>query len=41
MNLDTLPGTVFLAVAYAFATVALGGFLFWSLRELRGLERKQ
>jgi hypothetical protein len=28
-------------VAYAFAVALLGGYLFWSLRRLRELERKQ
>lgn len=36
-----LPSVVYLLLAYAFAVVVLGGYLFWSLRRLRGLERKQ
>jgi CcmD family protein len=32
---------IYLVVAYAFAVVLLGGYLFWSLRTLRELERKQ
>ena len=39
MNVDTLPATVFLVIAYTFAVVVLGGFLVWSLRELRELQR--
>jgi hypothetical protein len=31
---------IYLVIAYAFAVAVLGGFLFWSLRTLRGLERK-
>ncbi|HKW72738.1 MAG TPA: CcmD family protein [Candidatus Dormibacteraeota bacterium] len=31
----------YLVVAYAFAVVLLGGYLVWSLRRLRELERKQ
>jgi len=31
----------YLVLAYAFAVVLLGGYLFWSLRMLRELERKQ
>lgn len=31
----------YLVVAYAFAVITLGGDLFWSLRKLRDLERKQ
>ncbi|TMD12373.1 MAG: heme exporter protein CcmD [Chloroflexi bacterium] len=30
----------YLILAYAFAIAALGGYLVWSLRELRDLERK-
>ena len=33
-------GVIFLVIAYAFAVVVLGGFLIWSLRMLRALERK-
>jgi hypothetical protein len=28
-------------VAYAFGVALLGGYLYWSLRRLRELERKQ
>jgi len=28
-------------VAYAFAVALLGGYLFWSLRRLREVERKR
>ena len=31
----------YLVVAYAFAVGLLGGYLVWSLRRLRELERKQ
>ncbi len=31
----------YLVVAYAFAAGLLGGYLVWSLRRLRELERKQ
>lgn len=31
----------YLVIAYAFAVALLGGYLFWSLRRLRELERKQ
>jgi hypothetical protein len=31
----------YLVIAYAFATGALGGYLFWSLRRLRELTRKE
>jgi hypothetical protein len=31
----------YLIVAYAFAVVALGGYLVWSLLELRELARKK
>jgi hypothetical protein len=31
----------YLVVAYAFAVGLLGGYLVWSLRTLRELERKQ
>jgi hypothetical protein len=31
----------YLIVAYAFATVVLGGFLVWSLVRLRDLERRR
>ena len=30
----------YLVVAYAFAVVVLGGYLLWSLRRLRELEKK-
>ena len=30
----------YLVIAYAFAVVVLGGYLFWSLRKLRELERQ-
>jgi len=30
-----------LVLAYAFGVVLLGGYLFWSLRTLRELERQQ
>ena len=30
----------YMLVAYAFAVALLGGYLFWSLRRLRELERK-
>jgi hypothetical protein len=29
----------YLVIAYAFAVAALGGYLAWSLRHLRDLER--
>jgi CcmD family protein len=29
----------YLVIAYAFAVVVLGGYLFWSLRRLRQLEK--
>jgi CcmD family protein len=29
----------YLILAYAFAVVVLGGYLFWSLRRLRQLEK--
>ncbi len=31
----------YLVVAYVFAVALLGGYLGWSLRRLRQLERKQ
>ena len=31
----------YLVIAYAFAVALLGGFLVWSLRTIRELERKQ
>jgi len=31
----------YLVVAYAFAVALLGGYLIWSLRALRELERRQ
>ncbi|TMC40817.1 MAG: heme exporter protein CcmD [Chloroflexi bacterium] len=31
----------YLVPAYAFAVIVLGGYLGWSLRKLRELERKQ
>ena len=30
----------YLILAYAFAVVVLGGYLAWSLRKLRDLERR-
>jgi CcmD family protein len=30
----------YLVLAYAFAVAVLGGYLFWSLRRLRQLERE-
>jgi len=30
----------YLAIAYGFAVVVLGGYLGWSLRRLRELERR-
>ena len=30
----------YLVIAYAFAVGLLGGYLFWSLRRLRELEKK-
>jgi len=30
----------YLVIAYAFGLVLLGGFLIWSLRTLRGLDRR-
>jgi hypothetical protein len=30
----------YLVIAYVFAIAVLGGFLYWSLRTVRGLERK-
>jgi len=30
---------IYLVIAYAFAVALLGGFLFWSLRTIRELER--
>ncbi|HEV2141284.1 MAG TPA: CcmD family protein [Candidatus Dormibacteraeota bacterium] len=30
----------YLVIAYAFAVVLLGGFLVWSLRTLRELDRR-
>ncbi|HYS97530.1 MAG TPA: heme exporter protein CcmD [Candidatus Dormibacteraeota bacterium] len=32
---------IYLAIAYGFAIVVLAGYLAWSLRKLRRLERKQ
>jgi CcmD family protein len=32
---------IYLVAAYGFAVVLLGGYLLWSLRRLRELERKQ
>jgi len=32
---------IYLVSAYGFAVVLLGGYLLWSLRRLRELERKQ
>jgi CcmD family protein len=31
----------YLVIAYAFAVALLGGYLIWSLRTLRELERKE
>ena len=31
----------YLVIAYAFAVALLGGYLVWSLRTLRELERRQ
>lgn len=31
----------YLVIAYAFAVVVLGGYLGWSLRRLRQLERER
>jgi CcmD family protein len=31
----------YLVIAYGFAIVALGGYLVWSLRRLRELERRR
>ncbi len=31
----------YLVIAYAFAVATLGGYLVWSLRQLRELERKE
>jgi len=31
----------YLVIAYAFAVALLGGYLVWSLRTLRELERQQ
>jgi hypothetical protein len=42
MTYDTdVNPVVYLAIAYGFAIAALAGYLAWSLRKLRGLERKQ
>jgi len=32
---------IYLVAAHGFAVVLLGGYLLWSLRRLRELERKQ
>jgi len=32
---------IFLVLAYSFAVVVLGGYLVWSLRRLRELERPE
>jgi len=32
---------IYLVAAYGFAVALLGGYLLWSLRRLRELERKQ
>jgi hypothetical protein len=32
---------IYLVVAYGFAVAVLGGYLIWSLRALRELERTQ
>jgi len=31
---------IYLVIAYTFAVALLGGYLVWSLRRLRGLEKK-
>lgn len=31
---------IYLVIAYAFAIAVLGGYLAWSLRKLRELERR-
>jgi len=31
---------IYLVIAYAFAIALLGGFLVWSLRTLRALDRR-
>ena len=31
---------IYLVIAYAFAVVLLGGYLAWSLRRLRELEKR-
>jgi CcmD family protein len=31
---------IYLVIAYAFAVALLGGYLVWSLRRLRELEKK-
>ena len=42
MTYDTdVNPVVYLAIAYGFAIVVLAGYLAWSLRKLRRLERKQ
>jgi len=30
---------IYLVIAYAFAVVLLGGYLLWSLRQLRQMEK--
>jgi hypothetical protein len=32
---------IYLVIAYAFAVVTFGGYLVWSLRRLRELERPE
>jgi hypothetical protein len=32
---------IYLVIAYAFAVAMLGGYLVWSLRRVRELERRQ
>jgi hypothetical protein len=32
---------IYLAIAYAFAVVLLGGYLAWSLKRLRELTRRE
>lgn len=32
---------IYLVIAYGFAVAVLGGYLVWSLRRLRELERRQ
>ena len=32
---------IYLVTAYAFAVAVLGGYLYWSLRQLRQMESKR